>query len=158
MARFSQDNQPRKKPLAAAEQQARALALRKQGWTYQEIADELGYANPSGPFKAITKALKALIQEPTDALRRMELERLDLILKSLMPALLKGSPRHAEVALKAMDRRAALLGLDAPKVTEDHRHVTVRVMAEQIARDLGLSVDEVIAEANTILAQTAGDR
>ena len=141
--------------LSPVEKQAECLALRKQGYTYEEIADKLGYANASGPWKAIDRALRKLIQEPAEELRKLELERLDVMLKSLWPFILKGSPRHVEIGLKVMDRRAALVGLDAPKQVEDHRTVTLTVMAEQWAEQSGLDASEIIAEANRIVAAAA---
>lgn len=100
-------------------------------------------------------ALRKLIQEPGEEVLRLELERLDTIIRSLMPFVLKGSPRHAEVVLKTMDRRALYLGLDKKAPTEDHRTVTIRVVAEEIAQSLGMTPAEVIAEAEAIIAQTA---
>lgn len=140
---------------SAAEKQAACLNLRKQGYSFDEIAEQLGYANASGPWKAVEKALRKLIQEPAEELRRLELERLDVMLKSLWPFILKGSPRHIEIGLKVMDRRAALIGLDAPKQVEDHRTVTVRIMAEKIASETGLNADEVLAEAQRIVAEAS---
>jgi hypothetical protein len=140
-----------KKQISAAERQLRAVELRKQGYGFQEIADQLDYAGPSGAHKAVMAALRKTIQEPSDELRKLECERLDVMLKSLWPFVLKGSPRHVEQALRVMDRRAAYLGLDAPKQVEDHRTVTVRIMAEQIGKELGLDADELIAEAERIV-------
>lgn len=142
--------------VVAAERQAEALSLRKQGHTFQEIADRLGYAGHQGAYKAVMSALRKTIQEPADELRRLELERLDVMLKSLWPFVLKGSPRHVEMALKVMDRRAAYLGLDAPKQVEDHRTVTVQIMADYLAETTGLDKDEIVAEAQRIVAEAAG--
>ena len=97
------------------ERQARALELRKAGLTYQQIADALGYGSHSAAQKAIQSGLKAIIREPAEELRTLELERLDKMLASHWPAVTKGHVRSTEVALRIMERRAALLGLDAPK-------------------------------------------
>ena len=136
-----------------AEKQAAALILRKSGHTFEEIAEQLDYASKSGAFKAVMSALKKTIQEPADELRALELERLDVMLKSVWPFILKGSPRHVEMGLKVMDRRAALLGLDAPKQVEDHRTVTIAIMAEHLAQETGLNKDEILAEAQRIVAE-----
>jgi len=102
------------KRLAAAERMVEALKLRKAGLGFQRIADELGYKSPSGAHDAVMKALKATLQEPADELRKLELERLDALLLGLWPKASRGDPRSVEVALKAMERRASYLGLDAP--------------------------------------------
>ncbi len=143
--------------LSAAEKQLEALSLRKLGYGYEQIAEEVGYANAGGAHKSVMSALRKLIQEPGEDVLRLELERLDLIIKAFLPIVIeKKSPRHAELVLKAMDRRALYLGLDRKAPTEDHRTVTIQLVADQIAQSLGLSAKEVIAEAEAIIAQTAG--
>ena len=143
------------KAVNAAERQAAAVHLRKSGHTFQEIADKLGYAGHQGAYKAVMSAIRKIVQEPAEELRKLELERLDVMLKSLWPFVLKGSPRHVEMALKVMDRRAAYLGLDAPKQVEDHRTVTVNIMADYLAETTGLDKNEIVAEAERLIAEAA---
>ena len=146
------------KALTAIERQIHAVELRKQGCGFQEIADRLGYAGPSGAHKAVMSALKRMVQEPTDELRKLELERLDAMLNSLWPSIIgdvKYRPRAVEVALKIMDRRASLMGLDAPRQVEDHRTVTLTILADQLAQETGLDKNEILAEAQRIVADAA---
>lgn len=146
--------------ISVAERQARAVELRKSGHTFQQIADQLGYAGHQGAYKAVMSALKKTLQEPADELRTLELERLDAMLNSLWPQIMARNaytPRAVEVALKVMDRRAALIGLDAPKQVEDHRTITLNVMAEQWAEQTGLDKNEIIAEAERVLAEAAAE-
>lgn len=100
--------------LKAKERQLAALELRKGGKTYEEIAKELGYRGKSGAFKAVELALKDMMQEPADEVRRLELSRLDKMLDSLWWQIGSGKHSVIEKVLKIMDRRAKLLGLDAP--------------------------------------------
>lgn len=100
------------------ENQLRALELRKAGLTYQKIADALGYANPMGAWKAVNSALKKTLQEPSDDLRKMEVERLDAMLFALYPSAMKGMQGAVDRILRIMERRAKLLGLDAPTKTD----------------------------------------
>ena len=144
--------------LTVFERQVQAVELRKSGLGFQDIADRLGYAGPSGAHKAVMSVLRKIMQEPTDELRKLELERLDAMLNALWPAIMRKdayTPRTVEVALKVMDRRAALLGLDAPKQVEDHRTVTITVMAEQLASETGLNAAEIVAEAERIMSDAA---
>ncbi|HEU0165670.1 MAG TPA: hypothetical protein VFQ54_11555 [Thermomicrobiales bacterium] len=130
------------------------MELRKSGMSFQEIADDLGYANASGAYKAVMAALKKTLQEPTDELRHLELNRLDVMLSSLWPAIIaknQYTPRTVEVALKVMDRRAALLGLDAPQKREDTQRVEVTMLIKRIAEESGLDEHEIIQEAERIL-------
>lgn len=118
----------------------KAVDLRVQGHTFDEIADALGYANRSGAIKAVRRGLKQRAQEQAgdrDELIARDLELIDQIIKGLIPQILKGTPRSAEVALKAMERRAALLGTNAAikvdaKVT-DAMMAEVQELVEQMA-------------------------
>lgn len=144
--------------LTPVERQAQAVQLRKAGHSFDEIAQRLGYAGKQGAHKAVMTALRKMLQEPTDELRALELERLDSMLNALWPGIMRQdayTPRAVEVALKVMDRRAALLGLDAPKQVEDHRTVTLTILADRLASENGLNKDEVIAEAERLVAEHA---
>ncbi len=101
-----------------ADTQTRALNLRRQGWSYQEIANELGYADPSGAYRAIESGLKAIRQEPGEAVLKMELARLDSYLVALERKIQAGDAFAVQVALQVSQRRAKLLGLDRPDRTE----------------------------------------
>ena len=98
--------------IAVNEKQARALELRKAGVGYQEIADELGYASASGAFEAVKSALDRMLREPADALREIELDRLDTMWSSVWENVLAGDLDSIGTALRITERRARLLGLD----------------------------------------------
>lgn len=98
--------------ITATEKQTKALELRKSGHTYQEIADELGYATRDSAHKSVAAALDKTLREPADGVRELELSRLDRMWKGLFEKANDGDPKSIEVALKIMDRRARLTGLD----------------------------------------------
>ena len=100
--------------LAAAERHQKALNMRRDGHTYEEIKTKLGYASPSGAEKAVKAALQSVIREPAEEVRAMELARLDRMLLKLRARINKGDHLAINSALKIQDRRARLLGLDAP--------------------------------------------
>lgn len=100
-----------------AEKHIRALQLRKSGMPYREIAAKLGYSGPSSAFNAVEQALRESIREPADSLRTLELERLDTSLLAIWKAVQAGSLTAIDRALKIMERRAKLLGLDRPTVS-----------------------------------------
>jgi len=102
----------------AAERQARALELRKAGATFQQIADQLGYANRAAARNAVMRALQSIIGEPAQELRQLELERLDAMMLGLWPRARKGDEAAVDRVLKIMERRAKLLGLDTPARTD----------------------------------------
>jgi len=123
------------KRIAAAERQARALGLRKAGLGYAAIAHQLGYAGPSGAYRAIMTALRALTGEPAKELRDLELARLDDLLAGLWGDARQGNVQKIDRVLKIMQRRAALLGLDAPARFADA--TGYRREAEQLAAEIG---------------------
>lgn len=104
--------------LSAVERQRKALELRKQGKTYAVIAVELGYRNTSGAHTAVKSALHKTLSEPAEELRLLEAERLDMLLAAVWPSATNGEPKAVENALRIMERRAKLLGLDAPTTTD----------------------------------------
>jgi hypothetical protein len=142
----------RKNRALATERQRQALELYKAGIGYQGIADRLGYAGPSGAYKAVEAALYKTLQQPADELRGLELERLDALHAAVWPAAIRGNLRAVDRVLKIMKRRAALLGLDAPKKHHNAAATTMAAMAERMAADMGLDVTSVLAEARRILA------
>lgn len=107
------------KRITEQERIRQAVELRKAGASFQQIADQLGYAEPSGAHKAVTRALKAMLREPTEELRALELERLDKMLFGIWRKAIAGGTWEIDRVLKIMERRATLLGLDAPKKIEN---------------------------------------
>ena len=114
--------------VAATERRRQAVALRKQGLSYQAIANELGMAK-SSVHSAIGKAMQAFEKEIADEvilMATLELDRLDCLQAALWDKAMAGHLGSVGKVLKIMERRAKLLGLDAPaKVAptsaDDHR-------------------------------------
>lgn len=131
---------------ATALRDAEACRLRTRGMGYLQIAKELGFADASGAHQAVQRGLQAIRQESAEDVRRIELERLDGLLdmareiaEAAHPTVSAGKvldvPDNA-LRLAAMDRllriqerRARLLGLDAPQ--------RISVDAENIGREIG---------------------
>jgi transposase len=93
-----------------------ALDLRKRGKTYREIGEALGVSHVTA-YEWVGSALTATLREPSEAVRQIEAERLDALIKAIWPgATRENNPDYDAVdrVLKVMDRRAKLLGLDAP--------------------------------------------
>lgn len=140
----------------SAERDAEAARLRGLGWSYRRIAREMGYANASGPQKAVQRALAAIQQEAAEEVRALELARLDGLWEKAaeifgkdsllvqqgrvvrVPVDIDGTASPVvdeELKLKALDRllriqerRARLLGLDAPS--------RLSVEAEQLGAEI----------------------
>ena len=114
-----------------------ALELRKAGATYQAIADQLGYSNARGAHKAVASALKATLREPADEVRDLEVARLDAMLLPLWWRVQQGDERAVDRALKIMERRARLLGLDAPSKSEQSGSdgEPLKIVVEHVGRE-----------------------
>jgi hypothetical protein len=104
-----------KHALAALDREVAALRLRQAGCTYDVIARRLGYRNRSGAWHAVRAGLTATLAEPADALRTLELERLDALHAAAWGKASQGHLASIDRVLSIMKRRSALLGLDAPK-------------------------------------------
>ena len=114
--------------IRAHERQLQALELRKAGASYEAIAERLGYADRSGAYRAVKAALTLTLREPAAELRSLEAERLDAMLLPLWRRVQTGDEKAVDRALRIMERRARLLGLDAPASVEVGGGSEVRVI------------------------------
>lgn len=129
----------------------KALEMRAGGATYQAIADQLGYADPSGAYGAVERALQATIQEPADKVRNLELRRLDGLWLRAWTRFAGGDMTAGPLCLKIMERRARLLGLDAPVQTRLAGHDNGPVQIEE--RSIISFDSSTLAEAFQALIQ-----
>lgn len=113
-----------------------ACRLRTTGMTYAQVAEQLGYHDASHARQGVERAMTATLSEPAEALRQIELLRLDQmsavawrVLDTPTPIVSAGKIMvHDGVALtdpmpvlaaidrllRIAERRARLCGLDAP--------------------------------------------
>lgn len=138
--------------IETTDKQRQALEYRKDGLDYREIAARLNLS-VGGAHKAVQTALRKTIQEPADEVRTLEVTRLDTMLRAIAPQIAAGDHGAIDRALKIMERRAKLLGLDAP--LKVHTDLMLRGMVERAAAESGLDVAVVRAEAERILSESA---
>lgn len=163
-----------------AERDGQAARLRAEGLTYDEIAKRLRYADKSGAKRSVDRAMLAAVKDAGDAARQLELTRLDLLWRKAYAqldaqhlvvndgrvvlwqgqALTDPMPLlHAiDRLLKISERRAKLLGLDAPTRHEifpgmDRLSAEIERLESELA-DRGESVpldddDEALARVDT---------
>jgi hypothetical protein len=62
-----------------AQRDARAAELRAELWTYQKIADELGYAHKDSAREACRRALRDIVKGPAEKLLAVHMERLETL-------------------------------------------------------------------------------
>lgn len=96
----------------AAERQAKALELRKAGWTYDRIADAVGYANRGSAQRAVEAALDKITREPAQQLLTLQLEQLGEMWAGVYEQATKGDVFAIDRALKIMERTGKLAGID----------------------------------------------
>lgn len=106
------------KAAALAVKRRQALDLRLAGFNLQTIAERLNYADPSGARKAILGALHDMMPDLTADVKPLELARLDSLLASTWLQAKQGNLPAVDRVVKMMERRAKLLGLDAPAWVE----------------------------------------
>ena len=121
-----------------AERDAEACRLRAKNLSYRRIAAELGI-DVKAAYDGVRRAIRDTLQEPADDVKRLELERLDELAQKTRKVMLgthyvvsqgKGvrltrddeplvddGPvlQAVDRLLKIQERRARLLGLDAPQ-------------------------------------------
>jgi uncharacterized protein YerC len=97
------------------DQKLQCLKLRKTGMTYEDIATTVGLNSKVVAFRAVKTALKFTLKEPAEAVRSMEVERLNVMLKAIWAMVENGHLGAIDRALKIIDARAKLLGLNAPQ-------------------------------------------
>lgn len=106
------------------------MQLRVAGWAIWQIADHLQIStqNVHSHILEQLSVWRDMTQEMSNELRELEVQRLDEFLRALWPKIQTGNPRAIETALKVAERRAKLLGLDAP----EKREVTVDASVQSL--------------------------
>jgi hypothetical protein len=156
--------------LDGAERDAKACEMKSRGATYQQISDTLGYGSRSNAHRAVKAALAAIPIESAEELRRLQLGTLEylaghaarvlerqhltitqsgrIVVDDNGEQVLDDGPILAAIdrILRIQDRKAKLMGLDAPVKTEvitlDYlnarlEELTAELAAEDSAADAG---------------------
>ena len=100
----------RNKALAVA-RRTRAVELRGQGWTYESIAEELGYASRGTVFTVVHTALAAQEADETENLRAIEPVRLDRLQEALWSRAMAGDVAAITEGRRIVEARIRLLDL-----------------------------------------------
>jgi len=171
--------QGRKRGLEQREKDLRALEARRRNLTYHQIAANLGYSSVSGAYAAVQRALEDSVREASDAVRQLELDRLDELARHMYRML---AARHVVVIQSGKDAgklvtdddtglplqdwapveravarlqsisesRRRLLGLDAPVRTK------VEVITRDQVEDAIMQLEAQIAQRERAAAEAAG--
>lgn len=126
--------------LSKADLTQKVLDLRRKGYTHREIAVELRITRRQ-VSKVLDDAYAAVARECKESAEqqvRLQMDRLEWMLKSLNERIEGGHVGSVEAALRILERQAKLLGLDAPTKQE------VKVQYSE------LTDEELLAEAERL--------
>ena len=120
------------------------IELRTEGYVWRQIAERVGMST-AGVYKAYNRAMIRTLKPAADEMRELELDRLDTLQQTYWQPAVNGNIRAADFILRVIDKRAKILGLDAP----------TKIQAEVVTYDGGTDLDsEVDAIARLIEATT----
>lgn len=111
------------KNIEVAEREKIAMQMRLGGATYEQIAKKLDVSTAAA-YKIISRVIKRnrdAADESCEQVKEVELARLDVLTQRMMQEIIdkKGDAMAAtDRVLRIMQRRAALLGLDAATKTD----------------------------------------
>lgn len=109
----STDRKQRRQDAALAKwRQARAVELALAGFSYDEIARQVGYSNRGTAWRVVQKALNERAVESVDELRELALARLEKLLKAYLPKALAGDVAATNLVLRVIAQEIRLLGLE----------------------------------------------
>lgn len=119
----------------------KAVKMRIAGYSPEDIATELNYVSPAAASADIYEALAKQLTTPDhsiEVLREIECRRMDQMLLALQPGIERGNPRSVEIAIRILERRAKMLGLDsATKVqllTVDDVDAQIAKLTEEMSK------------------------
>lgn len=124
----------------------KVMDLRRQGFSWRNIAEQTGFANHSGAMKAYRRAMERYQKEPREDLQRIEGERLDDIFNAFFAkAIADLDPQAAMIAIRTIESRAKLFGLNEPVKIQNEVTVTDGGDLDERVRQFAY----LIAEART---------
>lgn len=136
---------------------AEATRLRAFGVPYREIADRLGFPSENAATKAVLGLLRRTEADAVADLRALEAERLDYLTRVTLEDIAASaqSPNGlsaplVSAAVRISERRARLLGLDAPQQVQVGSPVDIEGVAREFTEIL-----EAVAIAESPVPPTA---
>lgn len=132
----------------------KVAAILLSGVTDQvQIAKQLGVSQPTihRDVKAIEERWREQAAADIATAKGQDLQRIERLIAALWGDAIAGKWLAVDRITALLSRKAAMLGYDAPKRVEGKFDIETRRAAERVAAELGLSVDEVLDEAERIL-------
>ncbi len=145
--------------LTQLERTTKAMELRRRGFSYLQIARELGITQKAvcSLINVAFRALQRYCKETTEQTVQLHNERLEAMYKALEPSMQSGHARSIEVGLKVLERQAKMLGLDAPEKQELKVAYTDHTDEELLREAERLKVDVRVLGIETSLIPLPGE-
>jgi hypothetical protein len=118
--------------LELIEKERTIIELRTEGYVWREIAVIVSMST-AGAHRAYKRAMTRVIVPTIEEHRELEMDRLDTLQRTYWQPAVNGNLRAADFVLRVIDKRAKLLGLDAP----------LKVQAEVVTYD-GTDLDREV--------------
>ena len=137
-------------PLNAENFDARALKaldMRLGGSTYRQIGAALAVSHATA-FSDVQRMLREYAAEPATQVRDAEVARLDRLMAGHWDKAINGDVNSTRTVLTIMDRRAKLLGLDAPQKLD------VTGWIREMAEAEGIDPDQAVRDAESIVRRS----
>lgn len=131
---------------ADRERALKALALRREGLPYRDIAERLDWKNEASARSAVTRLLTRIEYDEVAEMRAVEGERLDALQRAVWAAAISGDTDSIKSVLAIMARRARLFGLDMPARVDVAKISSVE-FAEEFVRLVNALDPQGLAEA-----------
>jgi hypothetical protein len=121
------------------------------------IAKMLGVSQPtiSRDFAALDAEFQQRAAEEVATHKGLDLVRIETLIQGLWPLARRGDDVAVREVHRLLNRKAKMLGLDAPKRVETSHEVTLRTFAETLVQGSDISPDEVVEEAMRLLREHA---
>ena len=116
--------------IAQYEREASALELRSKGYTFSEIARELGFADASGASRAYHRALARKPAQGVDQIRAQEADRLEYLWRKVSEVIENPPLVHSAIGKTVPDPRPGREGLyledERAKISAitEYRHIS----------------------------------
>ncbi|MCQ9384428.1 helix-turn-helix domain-containing protein [Brevibacterium moorei] len=123
----------------------KALQLRANGATYDQIAEALGWKDRSSAYMAVKKLLKRNEVEGVDQLRRVALERYDNVFRQAA-SILNATEKHTEMTEDGVETKR--IPTHSPKDRLAAARLIVRTQ-ESVNRMMGVNVEPEAAQITT---------
>lgn len=125
------------------EREGQAIALRKEGLSFEEIAGELGFLTRAGAWKAYNRAIARTVLIPSANERDRQIGIVNALLDAWLPKALDATNAQAVREVnRLMIRLARLTGADMPI---NHRMIVTDSMTheiEMLSQRLGVKADQ----------------